>query len=56
MIQKEEAKGYLNIHFKRVLQVWNMFEGAKKLPKYLILLELPQPGMLLPDHLGGVLR
>ena len=39
---------------KRVLQMSNMFEWAKNLPHNSILLELPQPGILLPGHPGGV--
>ena len=40
--------------FKIVLQIWNMCEWASKVPKNSIFQEKPQPGILLPNHQGGV--
>ena len=48
-------QGLSKYEFKKmVLQNWNMCELASKLPQNLIFQEKPQPGMLLPDHPGGV--
>ena len=54
VFQKKRIQVLYQYALKKLFHMLNMCESAVKLPQYSILFELPQTGMLLPGHPGGV--